>query len=88
MERLYLYTGSLFVCGLVLGGQAVFDLLAGESGITLWLLAVGGAGMALTSAYQAATADPDEFRVRGGLVLVLVLAALAAVLGVLFGVFG
>jgi NAD kinase len=76
MQRLYLYNGSMAIIGLVIGPVATFDLVAGQSSISLWLMAVGGDGMVVAAVYETITTDPDDFSINTYALLGFLFAAL------------
>ncbi|MFC7069193.1 hypothetical protein [Halobaculum lipolyticum] len=81
MDRLYLFTGALAVCGAAIGAQGAVELLAGGSGVWLWVMAVGGAGTVVAAGYRSVTDDPETFEVAVAPLLGLWLGAVLALLG-------
>lgn len=81
MQRLYIYSGALAVIGASLGGPAVYSLVAGDWGISIFLVAIGGCGMVLGAAYQPLRTDPDEFTMSTSILILFVGAACMSLLG-------
>lgn len=79
MNRALLYHGPLVVCGFVLAAVSVPSLVAGEFSVSGVLIAVGGGGMVLASAYEQLTNDDPAVPETPGLVLMAVFAAIALV---------
>jgi uncharacterized membrane protein YjjP (DUF1212 family) len=86
MQRLYIYNGALAVIGASLGGPAVRSLMAGDWGISLLLMTIGGCGMILGAGYESLRTDPNEFTISTGLLILLVGAACMSLLGTLLSV--
>jgi hypothetical protein len=78
MQRLYVYNGALAIIGVSLGLKAGFYLIAGQSSIILWLMAVAGCGMVVGAVYEAMTTDPDGYSINTYALFGLVFAALLA----------
>ncbi|MFC7187237.1 hypothetical protein [Halorubrum yunnanense] len=88
MEDLYIYTGSFVVIGASIGGPAVGSLIAGDRGIPILLMAIGGAGMLATGGYELLRTDPEEFTASAIVLLVLVGSACLSFLGTILSVMG
>ena len=83
MRRLYIHSATLAVIGVSLGGPAVRSLIAGEWGISILLMTIGGWGLVFGAGYQSLRTDPDKFNISTGLLVVNIVAACMAVLGTL-----
>ncbi|NKE37737.1 hypothetical protein GWG54_18390 [Natronococcus sp. JC468] len=81
MEDLYIYTGSIAVLGVLLGGPAVGSLIAGDRSIPILLTAIGGGGMLVTAGYNSLRTDPEEFTVPAIGLLLLVAAVCLTLIG-------
>lgn len=84
MQRLYVYNGALAVIGVSLGLEATLALIAGQSRITLWLMALGGSGMVVAAVYEAVTTDPDGYSVNTYALFGIVFAALLGLTSIVF----
>ncbi|VTT85389.1 hypothetical protein DM2_271 [Halorubrum sp. DM2] len=81
MERLYVFNGAFAVIGLSIGVPAARSLAAGDHGIGVLLMAVGGVGLVATAGYESLRTDPEEFTASGGALLLLIGAACLTLLG-------
>jgi hypothetical protein len=80
---LYLYSGTVVVIGVSIGFDAALDLVAGQSSIPLWLMAVGGGGMVVEAVYKTVTTDPDDFSINTYALFGLLFAALLSLASVI-----
>ena len=88
VRRLHVWTGAFIIIGISLTLGAVLDFLAGESSIWQWVVALSGLLMVVGAAYEASTRDPDEYKISGywlGLVLFGALLSLAGIILQLLG---
>lgn len=77
VKRLHLYQGSLAVWGAAFLLDAGASFAAGSGGLVPALYAVSGSALVLGSGYELLRADPAEFTVSGGSLLLVVGSAVA-----------
>ncbi|WP_435080016.1 hypothetical protein [Halococcus sp. AFM35] len=84
VRRLYVRTGAFMILGLSLGLDAALDLWVGESGILLWIVVFSGFLTVVGAAYEALTGDPDEHKINGYWLALIIFGALLTLTG--FGI--
>ena len=83
MQRLYIYNAALAIVGASLGGPAVRSIIAGDWGISILLMTIGGCGLVLGAVYQSLQTDPDDFNLSTGMLVLNIGAACLALFGTL-----
>lgn len=81
VRRLYILTGTFAMIGMSIGLDAALDIQAGESGILLWIVLLSGLLMMAGAAYGTVTGNPDEYKIDGYRIILLLLAALLSFTG-------
>ncbi|MGA9401362.1 hypothetical protein [Haladaptatus sp.] len=78
MNRALLHYASLGLVGLSFAALSIPDLAAGDSSISLWLLAISGVGMLFGSLYEVLTGGLADFESDRFTPLIVVSAILSA----------
>ena len=88
IPRLYLYTGSIILYGIVILLTNLPALQAGTSGLAQEIATVAAVGMVAAGIYEAYTKDPGELDVPDLAVGLLVLGATGFLVSTLIEFFG
>ena len=71
MERFYWYQGALAVLGLSFLINAGTSFIVGDWSVIPLIFAVSGAGLVLAAGYESLHADPSEFTISVGALLLV-----------------
>jgi len=83
VPRLYIYNAALAVIGATMGLPAVGSVIAGEWGVPVLLMAVGGCGLGFAAGFHSLRTDPTEFDISTDVLLLTVAGACVALTGTL-----
>ena len=87
-SRLYLYSGSIIVYGVVMLFSNLSGILEGTDGLSYQLAVVAAIAMIAIALHEALTNDPDEYDIASPVVGLVFLGALGMAITLLFDFLG
>ena len=87
-SRLYLYSGSIIVYGVVMLFSNLSGILEGTDGLSYQLAVVAAIAMIAIGLHEALTNDPDEYDIASPVVGLVMLGALGMATVLLFELLG